>query len=248
MFRKWHPIPSPAIKRSTAGLGGPATPLLEEEGDSVRLAVVSEAPHPVRTYRARVVTGLPSRDQPVDAVEVQFDGADQGLGRDEPHRSRDLAQGIETPGRLLVFYADADPDVLRPGQLLCHPRQPQRALRQQLVSMAGCGGHDVEDTGDENAGHAGMKEVAHRVDKYDPGSGPAVRQLQGVLMDRHPEAGSARAWITIGLVFRVAHGFESLRESKGITMLATGRDPITSRDRIPGRLCPLNRTTVCHNP
>ena len=67
-------IRPPAFERAAA-------PLLEEEGDALRLAVVAQLDATTRAHRAVPRTGLAAGDQPVDAGQVEaVERAEQRLG------------------------------------------------------------------------------------------------------------------------------------------------------------------------
>lgn len=159
-----------AVEFSAAGLGGAASPLLEEEGYALRLAVVAEAAHPGFVHRAGAGTALPACDQPVDRGEVQFrQRPEQGLGADEPHLRRNGAQVIHPEGVAVVLDAHTHPDVGRPVQVLRERGEPLGALGEYLVGVPGRVGHDLEHPPDEVQRHLRVEQIAHRVHEDQPG-------------------------------------------------------------------------------
>lgn len=238
-----------AVEFSAAGLGGAASPLLEEEGYARCLALVAEAAHPGFVHRAGVGAALPARDQPVDRRQVQFrQRSEQGLGADEPHLRRNGAQVIHPEGVAVVFYAHAHPDVGRPVQVLREGGEPLGALGEYLVGVPGRVGHDLEHPPDEVQRHLWVEQVAHRVHEDQPGRPPPVGRGQRFLVQGQGEAGAAGPRVSVVLVLGQPHRLEALGEREGVAVVTPRRDPVASRSGVPGGVGPLDARPVAHDP
>ena len=236
------------IEFSAAGLGGAASPLLEEEGYVRCSALVAEVAHPGRVHRPGVGAALSASDQPVDRGEVQFrQGSEQGLGADEPHQCRHGAQVIYPEGVAVVLDAHAHPDVGRPVQAGCQRGEPLRALGEYLVGVPGCVGHDLEHPPDEIQRHLWVEQIAHRVHEHKPRRPPPVGCVQGFLMQGQGEAGAAGPRIPVVPVLGQPHCLEALGERERVAVVAPRRDPVATRGGIPGRVSPLDARPVAHD-
>ena len=59
--------------------------------------------------------------------------------------------------------------------------------------MVICGSHTAEDFSDEVLGNELVKKVAHRVNEDDPGTAPAQRLVEAVVMQPHVVEGVRRS-------------------------------------------------------
>ena len=75
--------------------------------------------------------------------------------------------------------------------------------------------HSCKDLLEEFDGDFVVKEVAHRIDKYDPWFFPTARFIQDMRMDGYLEA---------VLVFFDAHSLKTAGHSFGVAVLTPGRD------------------------
>jgi len=75
-----HLIIGSAVQHTTREILAHTTPLLEEEGNTVRTALSTYRLHPERFYLARSWSRFPANDHPIDILEWQIvERADQGL-------------------------------------------------------------------------------------------------------------------------------------------------------------------------
>jgi hypothetical protein len=93
-----------------------------------------------------------------------------------------------------------------------------------------------------------MEQVAHRVHEDDAGLPPSKGNHQGIGVRRDPKARPAGPRIAVGLVLRVAHGLEPLRQRERLAVVAPGRHAIAPGRWVPGGLGPLDRASVGHTP
>jgi hypothetical protein len=103
---------------------------------------------------------LASGDQPMDVLQIKaLKWPQKGLGRNEPDRGRDFAQGVCSMDESPILDADAHPDVRGPGQLRRKFDETVLALGQNLKDMVVSLLHNLEHFTDENVGNALVEEV-----------------------------------------------------------------------------------------
>src|SRR5438270_13650626 len=82
-------VPHPPVQFPTASLRRPATPLLEEERNFVITALISDGAHPLKNNLSLSGTAFSSRNDQVDAIEVQTaEVTDERLTLDKPQLCR----------------------------------------------------------------------------------------------------------------------------------------------------------------
>ena len=90
----WHLVVVFAVEVAAVGLGGSASPLLEEERDVGGSALVAEVADPGHLDRAGAGAALAADDQPVDASEVNLrEGTEERSGADESRSGAEPGRG-----------------------------------------------------------------------------------------------------------------------------------------------------------
>ena len=97
--------------------------------------------------------------------------------------------------------------------------------------------HDVENALDVSGGDVLMKKVAHGIDENTFRSFPTKGQLQHLRLQSESKSVS---------VIALAHGFEAIRETFGVTMLASRADFGAAGHGIPGCVGPFDVRISCH--
>jgi hypothetical protein len=91
--------------------------LLEEEGNGGPLALVADVYDPGGVHWAGTGAGLASDNHPVDASKVKAgQGTEERLKGEELELGIGPAQVFDPEGAILVFDADAHPDMRSPVQ------------------------------------------------------------------------------------------------------------------------------------
>src|SRR5579885_1271146 len=90
--------------------------------------------------------------------------------------------------------------------------------------------HGGKHTADKLQRHALMEQVAHGVDEDQTRLTPAFRQIDEIGMQRDVES--------VAISVR-AHRLQSMRQTLGITVLASSADLRATGHRVPCRLCPF---------
>src|SRR5438105_3978121 len=112
-------VPSAAVELAAAGLRRTAAPLFVEERDAGPRALVADLPHPFRIARAGTRPGLPARDDPVDAFQIQarlegVERCEQRLGRQEADACGCGPQIVDAAQLRRVLDGYAHPHVVWP--------------------------------------------------------------------------------------------------------------------------------------
>src|SRR5919112_1870468 len=106
-----HLIPGTPVELPAAGLRFRPSPLLEEECGTRCLRLSTYVPDPLRLDGSVPAARFPADDNPVDALEVEVQGTNQGLAREETDRCRSAAQVIDAADYPLILDRCAEPDV-----------------------------------------------------------------------------------------------------------------------------------------
>ncbi len=137
----------------------------------------------------------------------------------------------------LILDGRAHPDVLGPCEFPRERRRTLGALGEHLEAMPPRPIHRLEHGRDVLVGYLFVEQVAHRVHKDEPPALPLQRQFESLRPELQVEA------VLIGVA---RHPPEAFRERLRVAMGTTRADLRATRDRIPGRLRPLDRRTVAH--
>ncbi len=136
-------------------------------------ARVTDAPCPRQLHRPEVWTGLATRDDPINALEVDpTDVAQKGLARKEPNGCWHLAQLVDSREVLRGLYRDAEPHVGWPIETVGESASSNCAFGQNLVGVLWSLSDHIENVLDKRHGHPCVEEVAHRIDEDDPWGTP----------------------------------------------------------------------------
>lgn len=104
-------------------------------------------------------------------------------------------------------------------------------LREDLIGVPVCFGHDLGDVDDITVVDEVMEEVAHGVDENHFGLAPAERFREFFGNEARIEA------LFVGMAFDAA---ETLGKSFGVAVFAAGTDFGAAADRIPGCVSPFD--------
>jgi len=160
------PFPESAVLvlQGGAELGAPGRGLLEEEGDTLLAAQVTDGARPGVGHGPAVGARFAADDGPGVAAEIDVgDGSDERLEADEERLGLAGAQIVQAMGGALIFNAGAHPDIGGPG---AGPRcGAPGALGQNLKSMPGQVVHYLENPGDIIVGDELVEEVRHGIDE-----------------------------------------------------------------------------------
>ena len=91
-----------------------------------------------------------------------------------------------------------------------------------------------------------MEQITHAVQEHSARLSPSIRKAQSGRMQGYAEAGPGGAEVTVLLMLRVPHGFESPRERERVAVVTAGRNAVASRGGIPCGFRPLDRALVGH--
>ena len=91
--------------------------------------------------------------------------------------------------------------------------------------------HDLRDSFSVAVRHAGLKQIAHRVDKDQLGRSPG--EWLGQLLGNNSKIETLLVWMSF-------HAAKPLSESLGIAMLAARTDFRAATDGIPGGIGPFD--------
>src|SRR5262245_43018495 len=211
-------MPESPIQRrvSTTALIGVTTELLQEEGDTSGLTLVTKIPKPVHSRGSCSRLAFTSGDQPLNTLEVEMlKRAEQRLCGNKPYLRGHSAQIVDAPDVVGRFNRNAHPDIRRPSQTWCKTREALRTFRQHLERVLWALYHDVEDLPDVRLGNIGVEQIRHRVHKHRARSTPSSRQIQQLWAQRHLKAIRERLR-------------EAQREAFCVTAIATRRDLIAA--------------------
>ena len=129
-----HLVPGSAFEGAPGSFLLDAAPLLEKERDSRPQALIADSGHPGRLERTRARAGFAADDDPIDAAQVQvLQWANQRLQRQEFGLCAGAPQMIDAEGVILVFHADAHPDIFRPFDLRTEFLEPFGAFGQCIA-------------------------------------------------------------------------------------------------------------------
>src|SRR5579863_9649016 len=104
--------PLPVVEQSSARFWPEPTPLLEEEGNACRDALVAHFADPFRPYRSETHTAFTAHDHPVDAFQVHRPNRpNERLDGEEPDTGIRLPEVLDPGEGLAVLYGDTKPDV-----------------------------------------------------------------------------------------------------------------------------------------
>jgi hypothetical protein len=138
------------------------TPLLEEEGDALRLASVAERPDPLSIDCSMAVTRLAPSYHPVDAIKLQVvQRPEQWLRADKPDGGRHIPQPVCPFHPSLVLDGHAHPNIGWPGELRGQRFKAVSAFRKNLELVLLRFSHRLEHGGNEIVPHLWMKQIAH---------------------------------------------------------------------------------------
>lgn len=126
---------------------------------------------------------------------------------------------------------------------LTHPACP---FSEHLIRVLRGISHDREDLPDEVQRHPRVEQIRHGVHEHRPWAAPPVRHPQSIRMNRQPETRPGRPCVPVVLVLRRPHRLEPFCQCQGVAVVASRRDPVAPRRRVPGRLGPLDRASVTH--
>ena len=127
-------------------------------------------------------------------------------------------------------------------------RQPKRALRQHLVRVLRRLFHHVEDVADVVERHPCVEQIAHAVDEDQPRPAPAagnVEATRDAASHRSPVRTSSRCRRP---GTRACPSLQPPSQLQGVAVVAASADPIATGRGVPGRLRPLDRAVVGHDP
>src|ERR1700689_3701368 len=136
-----------------------------------------------------------------------------------------------------VLDADAHPDVIGPREIVGERQQAILSFGEDLEHMPVCSLHDLEDRRNVFIRYLLVEEVAHRVDKDEPGAAPSKRLI---------EPSGPEAKIEALLVWMVRDAAPALGEGLRVTVRAARRDLGAARPRVPSRLRPFDRSVIRH--
>ena len=233
----------PAVENAAGRVLPHAAPLLEEERNVRRPALIPKGKDPLFIHRSRTVTTLSAYDHPIDSskiempevLEKRFNGEEPD-GRRCPPESFDSRQAVAP-----ILDADPEPHVGQPGQpgelareQLAEPLMP---LREHLERMPRGLLHDPANGRDVLGRHSLLEQVAHGVDEYAPWRPPA---------ERIPELVGDEPEVEALLEGMAGHASEALREGLGVAVLAARTDLHAAADGVPGGVGPLDGAAVTH--
>ena len=148
----------------------------------------------------------------------------------------------DTGKRLPVLDADTTPDMFGNSRISVAPEQivPHQgtALRKDLEKVPIGLLHDIEDTIHELQRDILMEEVTHGVDEYSTRTTPTEGLINPL---------GTQGQVEPHLEMMPRGTTEALRESLGITVIATPRNLGATRQRIPSRISPLNSRTISYD-
>src|SRR6185437_14855097 len=105
-------VPLPTLERTPTGLRPDAAPLLEEERNLLRLALVANIQRPCLRHWASAGTAFAAQNRPSDAGQVHLaDRADQWLERDKLHGGVCGLKMFDAHGVLPVLDRHAEPNI-----------------------------------------------------------------------------------------------------------------------------------------
>lgn len=139
------------------------------------------------------------------------------------------------PGVGVIFHTRTPPHIRKrcflPPKETCHPPGSFGEDKKSVpMSASDC----TQYRADERIGHLCVKQVAHGVDKYQPRSVPAQREVDLVLVQCQREPRATTVGRAISLASRIAHGLQPCRKGQRITMITSGADSIAPGRGIPG--------------
>ena len=163
-------LPLASVQRIAARLGGAASPLLEEEGDSLRPTLVAQGTRPVRFHGAGARPAFAADDNPLNLLQIDIAyRAQQRLEGNEAHGGVRLLQVPQPRHRCGIFNGYAQPYMRGHGPLcimlfdeIAHQRT---ALGENLIDVPVGSFHRIEYPPDILVGYLLMEKVAHRIDK-----------------------------------------------------------------------------------
>src|SRR5262249_3852401 len=143
-------VPRSSLELASGTVLLDATPLLEEEGDRLRDALVTQTADPRLLHRSCAWSTLSTNDHPIDRSEVERTYIfDQWLDRKEARAGDRMSEMFNSRHSVLaVLDGDAEPDVFRlrePRCLLRPGLEALRSLREHLIRVLRRPPHDVED-------------------------------------------------------------------------------------------------------
>lgn len=104
-------------------------------------------------------------------------------------RVRLVEHGMERLAFDRLLDACCEKGLVSAGGKPGHPAQAHRALRQYLVGVLGRAPDHLEHAPDEGRRHSGVEQVAHRVHEHDPGTLPALWDVERIRVQREAGAG-----------------------------------------------------------
>src|ERR1035437_89301 len=236
-------VPLPAFKQSAPCLRRAAAPLFEEEGYVHFQALITDTDRPPRIHCPRSGTAFPADDHPIDAFEVQFTyRPDERLNREKTSSRVCCLKVTDTGHGLLVFNRNAEPYMGggATGRITLIDEFPQKraTLGEHLVDMPIRPLHGVEHPGDVAFWNFLVKEVAHGIYENHPRLLPFKRLRESFGPQCQIEA-----------VFKgmTRHPAKAFGKPRRVAVIAARTHLGAARDRIPGRICPLDRAFVGHN-
>ena len=155
-----------ALYTSINAVPADASPLLEEEQCTVFVCLLFYRQHPRFFHRSCVDCMFSAYDYPIYIRQVEFSQIlHQRLTRQEPYRSRQLAQAVDSVFHIACFYRHAKPNICgyRPCcKIFCHPLGP---FRENLICVPRCRSDNIHHFVDKFKRHVLVKKVAHRADE-----------------------------------------------------------------------------------
>src|SRR5918911_3186322 len=124
---------------------------------------------------------------------------------------------------------------------------PTVTLGENLISVLKRFSHRHPHPSDDLIRHLIVEQIGHAVHEDPAWFPPPERKVKYVGVHGDTKSRARGTWVTVTLILRCAHSFETLRHCQGVTVCAPVTHPIATSRRIPGLIGPFYTSTSTHS-